>query len=293
MIHTLTEQVEEARLWASSEKPRIPLGFPFFDVRTGGGGTYGELMLFIARTGVGKTFWLANVIANNPDIPTVFFSLEMAARAIVVRLAAVVNDVPDAAIKAALARDGVSPSLDRLPGQLPNLTIVDEASLSLRKMGETLEEVEYETGNRPRLVCIDYLELIKGAPGLEKAGQVSDLARDLKTWCRQHDVLLIVLHQVPRGEKNNGHVPLSLFSGRYGGEDAADYVMAAYRPHLNPELDPDDDLDRLKNQFWMQFLKTRGGHETHEAGVMHRINPETGRISPLNPDRVVEQEVAF
>lgn len=291
MIHTLSEQVEEARLWASSDKPRIPLGFPFFDVRTGGGGTYGELMMFIARTGVGKTFWLANVIANNPDVPTVFFSLEMAARAIVVRLAAVVNDVPDAAIKAALARDGSSPSLDRLPTQLPNLTVVDEASLSLRKMGETLEEIEDSTGRRPRLVCIDYLELIKGAPGLEKAGQVSDLARDLKTWCRQHDVLLIVLHQVPRGEKNNGHVPLSLFSGRYGGEDAADYVLAAYRPHLNPELPTQEDRDGLTHQFWMQFLKTRGGHETHEAGVMHVINPETGRIRPHLPEQYTQEQV--
>ena len=299
MIPSLTEQVEEATRYASGEYPRIPLGFPFFDHRTGGGGTYGEFLMFIARTGVGKTFWLANVLANNPDVPAVFFSLEMAARAMVVRLAAVVNDVPDTAIKRALAEQGGSPTLDKLPSQLPNLVISDEPSTGLRGMGRFLEEYKEQTGNRIRIVAIDYLELIKGAPGMDKAGQVADIARDLKTFSRMHDVFLIVLHQVPRGEKvdgvrDNGHLPLSMFSGRYGGEDAADYLMGAYRPHLDPKLlnDPEADIEGMKGQFMMQFMKTRGGHEIHPHGCPHRINPDSGKIRALSPS-VYEQSEIF
>ena len=283
MIYTLQDQIDEAALFASSAKPRIPLGFPFFDTRTGGGVTYGEMTLFLARTGVGKTFWALNVIANNPDVPCIFYSLEMAARAIVVRLAAVSTDTPDSVVKRSLTEHGEHWALDQLPEKFPHLTICDEAGLNLRQMGATLDEVEEATGDRPRLVVIDYLELIKGVPGLEKAGQVSDMARDLKTWARMHDVHLVVIHQVPRGEKNNGHQPLSLFSGRYGGEDAADYVLGAYRPFLNPDLVTQEERDSVRHQFVMQFLKTRGGHETHEAGVMHHINPESGKISPITP----------
>jgi replicative DNA helicase len=288
-VQNLADQVGEATAWATGTNPRIELGFPFFDRRTEGGVTFGELTMFLARTSVGKTWWLLNVINHNPTVPTVFFSLEMAARAIVVRLAGVANDVPTSTIYRQLRTEGHSAALAALPDQFPHLAIVDEPGLNLRQMTEVLHEFEDVTGQRPRLVGIDFLELLRGVPGMDKVGQVTDTTRALKEWTRTHDVSTVVLHQVPRGDKNNGHQPLSLFSGRYGGEELADYVLAGYRPHLAPELSQEQ-REATRPDFYVQFLKTRSGHETHEEGVLHRINPESGRIRPLRPGQYWHQD---
>ena len=284
----LADQIGEASQWATGHNPRIPFGFPFFDRRTDGGVTYGELSMFLARTSVGKTWWLLNVIDHNHSVPCVFFSLEMAARAIVVRLAGVTNDTPTSLIYEQLRATGRSASLETLPAHFPHLAVVDEPGLGLRQMTEVLVEFEDVHSVRPRLVCIDFLELVKGVGAIDKVSQVTDTVRALKEWTRTHDVSTVVLHQVPRGDKNNGHQPLALFSGRYGGEELADYVLAGYRPHLNPDVSQTV-REELRKEFWMQFLKTRSGHETHEEGVLHTINPESGQIRPLKPGQYWNQ----
>lgn len=293
---TLEDYVGEAAEYAALG--RIPTGFPFFDKRIGGGVTQGEVTLMLARTSVGKTWWLANVIANNPGIPAIFFSIEMAGRAMAIRLAAITTDTPDAEIKHQLEEQGYSSALDKLPDLLPKLTLVDDSGITLRKMSTIINEVEDRTGERPRFVGIDYLELVSGAPGMEAASQVSDLSKDIKRWARRMDVHVFVLHQVPRGRmgqkdgkplQNDGHMPLTLQSGKYGGEEAADYVLGAYRPHLDPEL-TFDQMEFHKGEFFMQFLKTRGGDQTHPQGVEHRINTRSGRIRPLKRSDNYNQE---
>lgn len=292
MIQTLQEQVDEATLWAHGDHPRIPLGFPFIDSRIGGGVAYSEMSLFLARSGVGKTFWLTNVLANNPQVPAILFSLEMAARAMVVRVASVASNTPTAEIHSTLELGRRSPILDGMTTLLPKLAIVDEPGLSLRQMTDRIYEFEDMFQERPRLIGIDYLELVGGTPGMERAAQVSDVARSIKDWARAHDVHVIVLHQVARGDKNNGHVPLSLFSGKYGGEEAADYVFAAYRPALEPGITQKEKLSKLPD-FRLQFLKTRGGFETHEAGVRHVINPRSGAIRPALPESSTKTPLAM
>ena len=284
----LTDHVAEAEAWASQAHPRIATGFPFFDARTDGGMTYGELLVFLARTSVGKTWWLLNVFAANKNTPTVFFSLEMHGRFVAVRLAAVATDTNTGDIQRNLRSGEGSPALAGLPDLFPKFTICDEPGLNLRQMSDVLHQAEDAWGERVRLVGIDYLELVGGVPGMERAAQVSDLARNLKNWARAHDVALVVLHQVPRGrDGNNGHLPLTLGSGRYGGEEAADYVLAGYRPHLDPELEQSQ-RELARREFYLQFLKTRGGSETHEDGVLHTMNPGSGRIRPLLPSQVYE-----
>ncbi|NNM31693.1 MAG: hypothetical protein HKO53_01420, partial [Gemmatimonadetes bacterium] len=85
-LHTV---VEEHYQWASREDYRIPLGWRFFDEATSGGIALGEVLMMLAYSGVGKTWWACNVAINNPQVPVVFFSLEMQGRALAQRLAAV------------------------------------------------------------------------------------------------------------------------------------------------------------------------------------------------------------
>ena len=81
--------------WATSGLTRVPTGYPLFDSSTNGGIAPGEVVLFLARTSVGKTWWALNMIANQDETtPMIFFSLEMHARYILQRLAGIASNPP-------------------------------------------------------------------------------------------------------------------------------------------------------------------------------------------------------
>jgi replicative DNA helicase len=272
----LTEVADEYSEWATSDQPRIPLGYPMVDGRTNGGVALGEVVFFVARPSVGKTAWALNVIAHNPKVPTLMFSIEMHARYIAARLAAISTRTPTRMIEDDMKVKGAAVAMSEVQRQFPNFYVCDWPSISVEKMSENLEKLE-DTGVKPRIVVVDYLELIQGYRD-SAVEAVDKVAVQLKGFAREHDVALIVLHQVSREQGGNGERPLGLRSGRYGGEQAADYFLAAYRPCLDPNL-PADEYRLLQDQWYLQFLKNRAGGDIHPAGVMHYMDPTTMNIT--------------
>jgi len=276
VLRDLDEVKEELYRWATSDIVRVPTGYRFFDDRTMGCMAPGQIMICLARTGVGKTWWLVNVAVNNPTVPTVLFSLEMHGRYILERVASAHTDTPTRAIETAMRDHGQSAAVEMTSGDLSMLMIEDEPDLGLGDMGEILDDYAERHGHRPRLVLIDYLEIIRNY-GTNQMESVQGMARALKNFAREHDVALIVLHQVKRGEQNAGHKPLDLTDGKFGGEESADYVMGMYKPSLNPNISQDI-RERMDGDIRLQFLKTRTGGGIHPDGVQHHWNADTGRI---------------
>ncbi len=280
MLRDLDEVRTELARWATADIVRVPTGFRFFDDRTQGGMAPGQLMFALARTGVGKTWLLTAIACNNPKVPTVFFSLEMHGRYILERLASVYTDTPTKSIEATLRAKGKSHAIDQTVAGLPLLMIEDEPDLGLEDMSEVLEDYAKKYGQPCRLVLLDYLELVRSF-GATQMAVVQELARGLKNFAREHDVAVICLHQVKRGEGNNGHKPLDMTDGKFGSEESADYVLGMYKPNLNPTLSQEL-RESLDNDIRLQFLKTRTGGGIHPDGVQHHWNGETGRISQLD-----------
>jgi replicative DNA helicase len=275
---------DELALWALSDIPRVPIGYGIFDLRTGGGIAPGEVMIFLARTGVGKTWFAINVLANNPEVPAMFFSLEMHGRYVLQRLAAVHQNTPTDGIEATLTRKGSANAVDQTVRDFPLLLVEDEPGIGL---GDMLEQVELygEMHEKPvKLVVIDYIELIKSF-GQSQQENVDRITWKLKDFARQADVAVIALHQVKRGEskrgvQNQGHVPLSMTDARFGGEMAADYMMGMYKPALDPKLLPAV-ADSLESDVRLQFLKTRTGGGIDPWGTQHHWDGDTGRITQV------------
>jgi replicative DNA helicase len=277
VLRDLPEVKAELYRWASSDIVRVPIGYSFFDDRTQGGMAPGQVMIMLARTGVGKTWFLVNVAVNQPQIPTVFFSLEMHGRYILERLASVYSDTATTVIETGMRTHGASSAVEAAASGLPLLHIEDEPDLGLGDMTKVLDDYETRVGQRPRLVLIDYLELIS-TWGESQMDSVQSMARALKNFAREHDVALVVLHQVKRGEANAGHKQLDLTDGKFGGEESADYVLGMYKPSLSPNV-TQDIRERMEKDIRFQFLKTRTGGGIHPDGVRHVWNPDTGRIS--------------
>ena len=193
-------------------------------------------MIMLARTGVGKTWFLVNVAVNTPTVPTVMFSLEMHARYVLERVASCYTNTDTRKIEASMMDHGRSAAVELATDEL------------IRTYGST------------------------------QMDNVQGMARALKNFAREHDVALIVLHQVKRGEANAGHKPLDLTDGKFGGEESADYVLGMYKPSLNPNI-TQVTRDEMDNDIRLQFLKTRTGGGIQPDGVQHRWCPATGRIT--------------
>jgi replicative DNA helicase len=279
LFRPLSDIKAEALEWASSAHPRVGTGYSFFDKRTNGGIAEGEVALFIARSSVGKTAFAVNVCENNRDVPTVFMSLEMHARFVLQRLTAVHLGMSTRKVED-LARAGDDRPLQQTVEEFPLLGIADRPAMGFKEMGIALNEAAEHTGEKPRLVVVDFMELIGGVASLEAVGQVDKTARKAKDFAREHDIALLMLHQVGRGSGQEGHLPLSMNSGRFGGEVSADYMLGAYRPCLEPGIGQQEYM-RLRDQYMLQFLKTRGGSEIHPSGVRHYYEPESMRITEI------------
>jgi KaiC/GvpD/RAD55 family RecA-like ATPase len=277
--------------WATSDIPRVPTGFSFIDEPTNGGPAPGELLLFIARSGVGKTWWALNVLAANSKTPAIFFSLEMHNRYLLKRLSAIYTNTPTGIIEKQVMADGWSPYLDKTAQDFRKLRFMDVPGIGIGDMMQAGDEYFDEVGTRPKLIIVDFMELVQvfGATDTEN---VKKLAKSLKDMARSMDAVVLVLHQVSRGVAikrrnsdvaytNEGHRPLSKGDAMHGGENNSDYMIGMFRPGLDPEMPPwKRNQPMVKQEIRLQFLKTRGDEDIdpNEHHQYHWDQP-TGRIT--------------
>lgn len=292
MLQGLDSVQNDLVRWATSDISRVPTGYQVVDKPTGGGPAPGELLMFIARPGVGKTFWGLNVVANNPTTPALFVSLEMHARYMLKRLAAIHTGTPTAQIEKSLREHGWSAAVDKTVQEFPKLVFWDQPGVGLPELHQMVEDYREERQENPKLVVIDFLELLRSF-GATETESVKRMAMELKNFAREEDVVVIILHQVARGTAikrrgdeqayvDEGHRPLTKGHAAHGGEYSADYMVGAYRPGLDPTL-ANIQREFVKRDFRLQLLKSRGDEEFNpNQAVQHDWDPATGRISEIN-----------
>jgi replicative DNA helicase len=292
VLQPLSQVREDLTRWATSDIARVPTGYSFIDEPTGGGPAPGEMVLFIARSRVGKTWWALNVLAANRHTPAIFFSLEMHNRYLLKRLAGVYTDTPTKDIEKALMHQGWAQEIDDTVQAFPYLQMMDIPGLGIPDMISACDAYAEDMGRRPRLVVIDFMELVQ-VFGASDTENVKKLAKSLKDMARQIDAVVIVLHQVSRGAAvkrqgsdraftNEGHRPLTTGDAMHGGEQAADFMIGMFKPSLDPEMPRWERINRA-HELQLQFLKTRGDEEIDPyLAIEHRWDQPTGRITELD-----------
>lgn len=190
----------------------LPTGFLKFDEYTVGLHA-GELTVLGARPGVGKSAWLANVMAHICLHPkqrkaASLFSLEMTAAALLTRIMC-----GDARVDQHKFRAGFLNADERRRLQIGLDNIINSRLKIYDKFGITMPEIEQcirrdVDENACSLVGIDYLQLI----GIKKKGERRDLdlgeiTRRLKVICGPDEcnIPIIILSQLSRaGDKRTG-----------------------------------------------------------------------------------------
>jgi DNA primase len=244
-------------------KSRVYIGYPSLDAKLKGIRP-GEVLQYIARSGVGKTTFLLNIIKNitlNQKVPIVFFSLEMQGEAIFERLAGIkLGKTAEEIEKSFLSGLNAELITDMIRAFEKYLVLVDEGGLTLDQMEELVKLAATHIFHNPvRVVMIDYLGYIKRTGKGSSYDQVSELAKSIKEFAKRLNCVVICLHQTSR-EGESGGKPVSLRMARDSGvvEESADYLLGGWRPELEEGL---TDLERMerKGQYMIGILKNRRG----------------------------------
>lgn len=266
-LRTAEAVLHDYKAWAKQPDNRVKLGLPGLD-QAFRGVAPGEVALMVARSYVGKTNVLVNIICNNLDTPQLVVSLEMPGRQVVSRMVAVTYDLSYRDLEMGVRNGHYEDIFEQATRDFQGVQVCDEPGLTIPGLCDAISKTQ------PRLVTIDYLELM-GGDRKDALNHVVLTATALKDVAKEYGVSIVVLHQVGRGERNAGHKPLAMVDARYGGETQADYVFGLYRPSLDPELDHYDRL-ALEGRVVLQALKNRDG--TLFPDQPYYMNPDTLRM---------------
>lgn len=189
----------------------------------------GEVCGLMARPGIGKTVLLCHQarVAAMCEQPQVFFSLEMPAAQITMRLVQAEYNLSRRQVFDRL-QHGVLDSAAYVE-RFRRLQIVDKGGLSVEQMSQRLRRIQQRVfPNEPiRVVTIDHTGLIGGDRKLTTYDRVSTQLRSIKDLAKDHNVAVIVAVQVNRDKGGDGSQQLDLASARDSGvvEEAVDYLI--------------------------------------------------------------------
>ena len=235
---------------------KVRLGWSEVDARLRGIAP-GEVLTIIAKSGVGKTAVLQNIlrhIALSQDTVSLFCSLEQPLAQVFERFAQMGSEEAGEDIESSwqdpVERERLTTTVtDDLGDQV--LTC-GRSGLRLGQLNQALDVAEEKIGSPVHVLAVDYLGLLDTSD-LEKTlyGQVSRAARELKNLARNRDLVVICLCQVSRANGEDGSKPLNIYSARESGaiEESADFLLGLYRPDLHEE-------DKI---MAVQILKNRKG----------------------------------
>jgi replicative DNA helicase len=232
----------------------------------------GEMFVLAARPSIGKTTLAMNIARNaavESKVGVGFFSLEMSAQQVVVRLLcseARINlkDVRDGKLTNAQWASDLMGAGDRLAAapiyidETPQLT-----SLELRQKARRMKQ-DYDIG----VIIIDYLQLMKASGGNSTSSREQDVARlssDIKALAKELNVPIVILAQLNRqAEQGGGRPKLSHLRESGSIEQDADVVGILHRER-------ETDMNLTREEIDAQGIETEliiAKHRNGETGIV-------------------------
>jgi replicative DNA helicase len=268
-MKTLYDQVDALFKFAESPVKRVGTGIKEIDALIGGPAP-GEICMIMARSYAGKSIVGQNIIHNNKELPSIFFSMEMPYMQAIMRLYSMWSNTPAANNQHALEAGHLDKDVWDMVLAFPNHYIDDRSALTLEEMSLTIQKYEDFHKFRPEFVVVDYLELLGGAKASgDGFSAVESQATMLKDWAKQEEMRVFVLHQTNRQEPK--WKPPTENSPRFGGYTEADFVVGLWRPHCDPDL-PYWDSMAIEHYMHFNVLKNRAFFK-EKALIEMKITP--------------------
>ncbi len=231
----INSTMNDIDLWYRTKKMVTGLesGFTLLDEQlTGFHGA--ELIIIAARPGMGKTAFALNIlnhVAVKQKTPVLFFSLEMPANQLGLRMLCIEAMVDSQRVRTGHIDQEELKKIFSMSGRLSKAPIYIDDSPSA-----TIMEIRAKARRLAQkvplgMVIVDYLQLISSLSKVDRHLQIAEISRLLKQLARELNIPVLALSQLSRAvESRSDQIP-TLSDLRESGsiEQDADVVMFIYR----------------------------------------------------------------
>ena len=226
----------------ASDVTGIATGFADLDSMTSGLQP-GDLVIVAGRPSMGKTAFSINMAENvalDTKLPVAIFSMEMGATQLAMRMIGSVGRLDQHRMRTGRLEDEDWVRLTTALGKLNDAPIfIDESAglnaLELRARARRLHRQAGKLG----LIVVDYLQLMSATrQGENRATEISEISRALKSLAKELDVPVVALSQLNRGLEQRPNKRPVMSDLRESGaiEQDADVILFIYRDEVyNPD----------------------------------------------------------
>ncbi len=236
---------EDAEVFAARQLQTIQTGFQDLDFLLGGI-KRADLVIVGARPSVGKSSFALGIARNaalSQKASVAFFSLEMSAEQLAIRLLSAESEVDSTRLRLGEQTEIEERRVVRALGLLSeaNIWFDDTPILSVAEIRAKARRLAQEKGLD--LIVVDYLQLMRGDAGNSgrenRVQEISFISRMLKGLARELDVPVIALAQLSRAIENRTPRTPLLSDLRDSGsiEQDADVVIFLNREELYLNLE--------------------------------------------------------
>ncbi|VBB10226.1 replicative DNA helicase [Burkholderia stabilis] len=225
-----------------SDVTGTPTGFVDLDRMTSGMHG-GELIIVAGRPSMGKTAFSMNIgeyVAVEYGLPVAVFSMEMPGTQLVMRMLGSIGRLDQHRMRTGRLTNEDWPKLTHAVQKMSEAQLfIDETGglnpMELRSRARRLARQCGKLG----LIIVDYLQLMSGSSqGENRATEISEISRSLKSLAKELDVPVIALSQLNRGLEQRPNKRPVMSDLRESGaiEQDADVILFIYRDEVyNPD----------------------------------------------------------
>ncbi|NOR54728.1 MAG: replicative DNA helicase [Sulfurovum sp.] len=235
----MMKEIERLKALGNSKLVGVDTGFKNLNDKTSGFGK-GDLVIIAARPAMGKTALVLNMalraIERNEGVA--FFSLEMPAEQLMLRLLSAKTSIPLQALRVGDLRDEQWSQLSAATQDLASkkLFVDDGGYATIHHVRSKLRKLKAQ---HPEIsvAIIDYLQLMSGEGKEGRQQEVSEISRGLKQLARELQIPIIALSQLNRGVESRDNKRPMLSDLRESGaiEQDADIILFVYRDDVYRE----------------------------------------------------------
>jgi replicative DNA helicase len=276
-------EIERLKALGNSKLIGTDTGFRNLNDKTSGFGK-GDLVIIAARPAMGKTAFVLNMalkaIERNEGVA--FFSLEMPAEQLMLRLLSAKTSIPLQALRVGDLRDEQWSQLSAATQDLASkkLFVDDGGYATIHHVRSKLRKLKAQ---HPEIsvAIIDYLQLMSGEGREGRQQEVSEISRGLKQLARELQIPIIALSQLNRGVESRDNKRPMLSDLRESGaiEQDADIILFVYRDDVYREAQEKEKEMKAKaegKEYVSEFRKKP--EEAAEIIIGKQRNGPTGTV---------------
>ncbi len=245
----------------------IGTGFADLDKMTSGF-QRGDLIILAGRPSMGKTALALNFMRNaavNDEAKVAFFSLEMAATQLVMRMICSEAMIPFDRLRLGSLPEKFWIKLTNAANTLSRagVYIEDSANLSVLELKAKARRIKIEFGLD--MVVVDYLQLVRGTGSKKSQGsreqEIAEISRSLKGMAKELEIPVLALSQLNRApeQRESGEPKLSDLRESGSLEQDADLVMLIHRPGAYKKKKEEEEVEQEDNRTVLKIEKQRNG----------------------------------